>query len=213
MDFRPLRSDGFTLLELLVAIAAASLFLGLLSESLGSLTKAYAQLAHDRPRQQADAMSVRLLRDLLRSATPPYPADDSLRFVGRPHEVIFAASPSEGITGDGTLRVRIYQENDSSGNRALFADAVRSGIGTEVRTILDRHLLFSNLRSAKFRYYEDTPQGLRETDRWSETGSLPSLIRIDISGSEDTRGLTVEAAPRRSDNSRCRFDQIGLTCR
>ncbi len=207
-------ANGFTLVELIVALAVASLLLGLLTEALGGITKTTRQLLTENTQQEERAVSTRFVNQALKSTLPPDPRDPGSRFVGTEQEVSFTTLPPESLRSVGSLRVRLYLDTESSGDKSVFIDAESPpGQASSPRFVLKRHRLFKNARSARFRFYENTGTETRELDRWEDATKLPSLISLAILVADDTSPISISAMPRRNVSGHCQFDNIGLSCR
>ena len=218
------RRRGFTLLELLIALAASGLLLAVLSQTLGAL-----QLAVRRA-MRADASGDELERGrqmvstLLGAALPPAAGDTAASFVGRPDSVDFTAAPPDALGRLGPLRLRMLVAPAGRDQLGLFAELRPARSGETAAPVLRRDLLLGALQWAQLAYSAGSPgaagsvgtpgsaMGLQ--DHWLESGRLPALVQVRLRlVGEDKERQPVTVAIRRNLAGGCRFDPISLTCR
>lgn len=203
---------GFTLLELLISLAASSLLLAILSQTLGAV-----QLAAQRA-MKADAVGDELERgrqmvaELLKAALPPAAGDDDAGFVGRSDSIEFTAAPPNSLSQLGPLRLRLLVAPMGISQLGLFAE-VRAAPSARNRVpAIRRDLLIGGLQSVELAYWAELSQGL--SNRWSEPGKLPAMVRVRwrIAG-EDAEREPVIVAIRRNQSDGCLIDPISMSCR
>lgn len=218
----PLR--GFTLLELLVALAVSGLLLAVLSQTLGSL-----QMAVHRA-LRADASGDELERGrqvlalLLAAALPPAAGDTAAGFVGRSDRVEFTATPPEAMSRLGPLRLHLLVAPAGRNELGLFAEWRPASSGEMAAAVLRRDMLIGGLQWAQLAYAGGAAGATEAAgmagsskvlrDHWLEPDRLPALVQVRwrLAGEEVER-QPVTVAIRRNLAGGCRFDPISLTCR
>ncbi len=161
---------GFTLVELLIALALT----GLVALLLLDATRMAAQ-GTNRVAAQADRLEARrTLDDLLRRAVSATIASPFLTnaapLVGGPQKVEFLSLAEDA--GAGLYRVRL----DIEGGALVLSRSAFAG-GMPQRTVLAPHLA-----SFALAYFGAPPDGSAEQwqERWEKTRALPRLVRVSL---------------------------------
>jgi len=200
------RTAGFTLLELLVAVAV----LGLLSLSIArglSLGSGAWSRAHTRT-SQAERLrdATRLLRQLVAGAIPAFansaPDDRTIAFAGTQDELHFITRLPPAAGTPATVAARLFVE-DSNLILAWRLDLPRSdgpGLLPE-----DRRIIAQNIAALKFAYAGASAPW---QDQWLGQTALPSLISIAIAG-----WPPLVAETRATATSACLYDASDIECR
>jgi prepilin-type N-terminal cleavage/methylation domain-containing protein len=177
-----MRQAGFSLVEVLVALALTALVMvvlfagvGLGLRGIGSVEGAAGDLD---TRRNLEAV----LRRQLAAAYPGFgPLTREPGFVGAPQAVSFLAL--NGPDGPGLARVWLVLEDGNDGRR-LVLSRTRPGGGL-VRAVLARHV-------ASFRLaYLGAPNreaGRGWHDRWEGSRNLPELVRVSLRLAGDGEG-------------------------
>jgi general secretion pathway protein J len=207
---RHARTAGFTLLELLVAIAV----LGLLSLSIArglSLGSGAWGRAHTRT-SQAERLrdTTRLLRQLVAGAIPAFassaPDDRTIAFAGTPEELrlVTRLPPSAGTPA--TVAARLFLQ-DGALILAWRLDLPRSdGDGTLPET---RQVIAQNIAALKFAYAAPwQPQWLGQT-------KLPALVSIAIEDNDEphTQWPPIVTQTLATATAACLYDPSDIECR
>ena len=212
--FVPLHSNGFTLLELLVALSIGTLLLGILSSVLGGVVDTARRVLVTSGEQEDVAFASRTLSGLLKAAIPPAPRDSLTQFSGRSDALVFNATPPESMAPFGILRVRLYLDAEASGVKGLYMDVMSATQRSNADQIeLKHHRLLSNVSSVSFQYFESVGGSTATRDTWDNPSKLPSMVRVVVTQFSERLPFSLTVVPRRSVNGQCRFDQIGSTCR
>jgi len=200
---------GFTLLELLVAMAVSALLLALLSQVMGSLQQASRSARDSWAVAAAPLLGRQVLVALLREALPPPPGQPGWALVGGPERVEFNAVPPQALRHGGPIRVRVSVERDALGQSNVVVDfSTLAGVALES---LPRHTVLTGLGSASFDYSEST--GSEPLAQWRNASRLPALIRLNLRDTSGGARSVVAAAPRRHRVASCRLDLISVECR
>lgn len=200
---------GFTLLELLVAMAVSALLLALLSQVMGSLQQASRSARESWATVAAPVGGRQVLVALLREALPPPPGQPGWALVGGPQRVEFNAVPPQALRHAGPIRVRVSVQRDALGQSEVVVDfSTLAGVALES---LPRHTVLTGLGSASFDYAEST--GSEPLAQWRNASRLPAIIRLNVDDSSSGSRSVVAAAPRRHGVASCRLDLISVECR
>ena len=209
------RDAGFTLLELLVALAV----LGLLSLVLfGSLSFGIQvwQRSEDALESANHVHNVEaaLFRDVSR-AYPLYaliaPGHAKIDFDGTEDSLIF-------LTPDDTLpgaldRVTIKQEASDDGTVVTRSSALELSAQAGTQDTV----LFTHVGQLRFSYFGADASGKPSAwrDEWRDRTRPPSLIRIEIAFTNRPEGFWpgLVVAPRLSSDAGCVFDPLTKDCR
>jgi general secretion pathway protein J len=213
------RSRGFTLLEILVAMALLAMMAGVL---MGSLSLTGRSLEGGEQKAEATA-GMRLAHDFLRSQLESqYPirwrkiADTPLLFVGERDAMQFAAAVPQRIAGSGIwyYRLAVGRNADRS---PLVLERVVPELGaleaTEFRDA-DRSILADDVEELRISYLGRDPL-VAETiaptwrDRWDDRQRLPQMIRIDVRPRGQASWPSLYVAPRMSLDAGCRAWDAG----
>lgn len=196
----PSNRQGFTLLELLLALAITTLVLAAAYTTLFSLSRAQEQAAHGMEQRRALRNSLDLLRRELSSVLLKA-GDQRFRFMvqdrdfyGKPASTIQYATlapPSEGISSD-LVRVR-YQTTEDGSSLLLQRASQGLFVTTEGNS---GYPLLSNLEGFLVECYD----GSKWVKTWDTTltSSLPKMIRVTVTLLEGDRSVAyqVTATPR-----------------
>jgi prepilin-type N-terminal cleavage/methylation domain-containing protein len=206
---------GFTLLELLVAMAASALLLALLSQVSGSLQAAAQRVVGggaELPASEARARQalLRLLSDVL----PAADGDTVNGFSGHPQSVEFTAVPPDALLHLGPVRVRLLEAPVSAAQMGLFIEMRSARDAGKTPEVPRRELLRGGLQSVRFSYAADRGPGAPVLDHWPAAGAPPGWIQVVWRRAGDLeQSAALAAAVRRSLPGDCRFDPISLICR
>lgn len=186
------RSDataGFTLLEMLVALALLAMFASALPQAYGLLRKTWgtsAALSRDNPEQSARSFLLARLGE----AAPVYERrseGDEIAFSGTADSVNFVAPLAHAPAGGGLYRFRLFVGPDANGRSALQ-------VALELQnTPLQREAFQSNTAAPDVRRlapasalrvrYFGRPSAREKAlwlDSWSRVDTLPDLVEITL---------------------------------
>jgi general secretion pathway protein J len=190
-------SEGFTLLELLVALLLLSLMFLLLSSGVQFGTRAW-NVGQEEPSSTSDVATVQhLLRRVLSEARPIMVESTPTErrhvfFDGTQNSVRLIAPMPEHLGVGGFYEVALYlAEGEGSDKRLEMSWHLFRGAGTPSETQIQerRVALLDRVANIQFAYFGSLkPQdGPSWTDNWQDLQSLPNLIRIELMFSDGQR--------------------------
>jgi len=193
------REAGFTLVELLFALVAASMLLIGLSYALRGLEAQFRRSASAPPSAQLIAVQP-FLAGMLAHATP---LDQGATLAGSPASLDITVPPPEsfGFIGPLRLLLRVEQAKDGAALTARFEPS-RPGQTLPPSAVAGR-VLAHGFKAIRFAY-------LRRAGDPRER--LPRLISILFVTADGTT-LPLAFAPRLNMGAACVFDPISLACR
>lgn len=215
---------GFTLIEVVVALAIVALIAVSLFESLR-----FSQAAHRKVIQHGGAAwdvfaSQRLIRSLVESAYPQQPAPTD-------------ATPAFGLEGDkenisitahaplaaGGIGLQRYEIRASRGEAATVDVVVRwradyaSASTALPSAAVARETLIENVASIEWSYLRENPKTGDGAwlDEWRGQQPLPRLVRLRVRFPKGDSRIWPQLvmAPRLTDDANCRFDVVAQRCR
>lgn len=208
------RARGFSLIELLVALAIGVLLIGILGNLLGEVIGTTRRALSESGDSEEGVLATRTIALLLKSAMPPSIKDGRVGLVGTKNEVEFDVSPPESLEPFGILRLRLYIDKETSGGSSLFLDArPAAGNGTKRALEIKRYRLCRNVATLAFQYLGQVDGATREFGSWSNQERLPALVSVGITRSNDVSPTLIAVAPRRDVDGNCRIDSVSLRCR
>ena len=181
-------ADGFTLLELLVAISLLGIVLAMAAGGLRFGLTAWEKGDNIQQRSSELRSSQHLLRRLIEQLYPALNRTNSgynaVLFVGEPSEIIFVGPPPAQLSPPGTYRIRvaIKQQADS---RTLTLSWHRMEPDRSDFTASEPEetvALINHIADASFSYYGIIAQDTVATwhDHWIDQRSAPLLIEVKV---------------------------------
>jgi general secretion pathway protein J len=196
-------AEGFTLVELLVAITLIALLTVGLYQAFGIGTRAARTVSAniDRPAEIALAYdfmerSFATAEPLTASTGSPQAAID---FDGQSEALSFVALPPAFLAIGGFQRVHLGLEPGKNGARLVVSwDGVARGPIAAQPARLQLSVLIDEVRSLSFAYFGVAGPKQRPAwlDRWSERDGLPQLIRMRLILANGTQAPDLIVAPR-----------------
>jgi general secretion pathway protein J len=221
------RAHGFTLIEMLVALALVSLMSLAMYQSFRFSQRALMQVTLVDAAGRDVAVAQRFLRRVIEEAYPfelslgasPDAAKRGLAGTTRQLEVSAPAVAAEG--SKGLYRYHIAFESVPAGDLVATWGQDRNGVRAQSgERNISREVVLSGIQSLSFRYLEliEHPDGQIEPhwrDSWLDKSALPALVRVQIefAPGDKRRWPDLIVAPRISTDANCVFDVVSQSCR
>lgn len=191
------RVEGFTLVEVLVALVAGSLLLVALGWSVGSLGR---ELRVSNEMEATTHLS-KMAPVLTRSIEQAIPVSSPKDFVAEARRLSIVTAPpgSLGATGPVRATFRVVERDGAAELRAAFVPTKATRFPRELAA--DR-LLVGGFKAIRFEYL---------SPRDEAGANLPRLVTIHFT-EPDGQTMSLSAAPRTNSSGNCRFDPISMTC-
>lgn len=194
--------QGFTLLEMLLALAIGASLIVLMTQAVVHARKSWAAVSRSDDRMELIAAAARVgdwISDAMAIYAPDSQANMVLVFRGLPDSVELVAPVDRADLG-GLYLTRVVASSTRTGleiERTLFKGA-HDAHAADSRTEHVRHI-----SGVSFRYFGETAKGLGAAwhDEWSGTSRLPELVEarfwVDRQGRriEHTRTLRLRLRP------------------
>lgn len=195
-----MNARGFTLVELLAAMAVGSLLLVSLSVATGSLGRETRSAVAHRDLAIVQAVGP-MLTTLIESGQPP--TAPRFAFIGVDRKLSLVVPPPAALGPIGPVRLTLDVEPGAKGEALRAAFSSDGEFGPLPGGAEQPVLLAEGFRSIRFSY-EDEGRVAKER--------LPRLIVITFT-SEDGAVRSLVAEPRINSDGACRYDPISMTCR
>jgi general secretion pathway protein J len=187
---------GFTLLELLVAIALLGLLMTVLLAGISLLTRHVALQGGHLDRAAVISVVESFLRLQLAKAAAIVPSDardGSILFAGSGESVSFVATAPQSVPSSGLEIFAVAR----AGRRLVVRSAPFSGMltgGAEPRETI----LLDGVSEARFRYYGVVPpeKEPRWHGAWQDMADLPRLVSVELAFADGTRMPPLLVRPR-----------------
>lgn len=209
---------GFTLVELLVALALFSLLATLLFGNVRFGLHAWQKASVSTERFQRSMISRDLLRRMIGNLYPMLvpgdPTQPQIDFDGGKEAVNFLGYAPTVASG-GRFRFRVFIER-----RRDQADLVMSStpeLADSDSPMTAKTLLLSGIERVEFSYFGDSASGQHSqwNDSWIKRSEIPSLVRIRVTTRSDEAQFWPDLiiAPRILADVGCVYDPITMRCR
>lgn len=186
------RNGGFTLVEVIVALAIFALLVSMLYGSLTTVTRAYDAAEESVEEGARVRIGREFLSRLIENAYPLALADGRgwvAQFDGDAQSLRFIADmPGHvGASGMHEVRLRVREEDDTSALWFEWRPMMMDEDGSEVIGEYDERILIPDLKSMTVRYFgapeeESDPQWSEE---WIENVAMPSLVEVTLIDADD----------------------------
>ena len=181
---------GFTLIEMIVALALMSLIVGLLASSVRGTRQVLAFIDRNNVTGAVPPAQSYLLSSFAQTVSAQQAgADRPPALLGEPARVRFTTSHAPQGQIEGLYHVELRLEPMSGRSPPFDLVAIHTlarpaqADGEDLPAPSRRSILASNVVAASFEYYgtvDGEPDQWRWLDSWSSADRLPRLVRIDV---------------------------------
>jgi len=217
------RDAGFTLIELVVALALLALISGMLFGSLSMGARAWdggeAKAADVSSMRQAQAF----LREQIEAELPlrvKKGAELPLMFAGESNEIRYAAALPPRVQDGGAYFFRLAVAKNGEKSQLILERTIPDPAATQNPEFTDAEhsVLADGIAELKVSYYGrdanaadvDAPSW---RDRWDDKQRLPLLMRIEVTPVKGARWPPLVVEPRRAPESACAsYDPVHNRC-
>lgn len=189
----PASSRGFTLIEVLTAIAIASLILLAVTSTIFTLNRAYSRTSERMEQQRALRNTIDLLRREI-SSTLYRPEDKALRFqvldrdfYGKPASSLKLATIAPSQDGEVSDQIVVQYRPEQQGDRILLARSSRDYFQNETDRP-DSYPLLERLEG----FLVECHDGSRWLKTWDSdlVKGLPKQVRITVTVPDGNRQVS-----------------------
>ena len=209
----PVKEQGFTLLELLISLAAAILLIAALTEILISIKEGWAKTS-DIERQWSDEIfTEQLFSRILSASFPPEQTNQTIHFKGLENSIEFTSIPSESAFRLGHMNGRLFLTPSKNGLFALQLSLDPPTMAKNNQYLKGQNwTLLNGVKIIEFFYFSgDLDQGSR---LWVNRNKLPEVIKLRIVFADESRQpIWVIARPHQTVTSNCLIDLTSFVCR
>jgi general secretion pathway protein J len=211
---------GFTLVELLVALALFSLLVTLLFDNVRFGLRAWQNGSVNAERFEHSMISQDLLRRMIGNLYPMVVADGAMQpqidLDGTRETINFLGNAPAVASGGGRFRFKVFVEQRQ--DRADLVMTSKPELADPNDTSMTaKTLLLPGIDRAEFSYFGEAASGrsLQWNDGWSKRSDIPRLVRVRVAfRSGDTRiWPELLIAPRVAADVGCIYDLITMRCR
>lgn len=211
MTPRPRMESGFTLVEVLVALALVSLLAAALYQGLRIGHQAWSALSARAAAVDEMGVAHRLVREVIEQAYPlPAPTAQGFQvdFRGQTKGLVFWTPPPEIWAYPGGLIQARLQLRETDHRRDLVL-ALSENLANPART--EEIVLLRGIADLAIDYYGATDW----TNAWQNQPRLPQLVRLRIAFPEGDRRSRTElvVAPKIDLDTECVIDTLTQRCR
>lgn len=212
--------SGFTLVELLIALALFSLLVTVLFNNVQFGLQAWKHASARAEYVQHMMASQDLLRRMIGDIYPLYAIDATtgprIDFDGSKDVLSFLANAPISANTGGRFRFNLFVER-RSGEDDLVLSSIPELALSQDTPMATRSVLLTDIEHADFSYFgllagERNPQW---SDSWSKRSEMPALVRVRVAfRSGDMRSWPdLVVAPRITADVNCVYDPLTMRCR
>ncbi len=196
-------AEGFTLVELLVAITLVALITVVLFGGLRFGTRAASAVATRVDRSAEIAGVYDFMQNVLTDArvlpSSAGAAQSPASFDGEPDAISFVAVPPAYLALGGFQLLRVAIDGAGPGRRLIVSwQQVSRGAQLAEATTLPPSTLLDKVSTVEFQYFGSAEPNLAPEwlDHWTDRQDLPQLVRLRIALADGWRSPGLIVAPR-----------------
>jgi general secretion pathway protein J len=218
------RIQGFTLIEMLVALALVSLMSIAMLQAYRFSQRTLAQTTRVDAGVREVAIAQRVLRRLIEQGYPFEVAEGGGSgraphgLMGNEDRFALTAPGAAHLGGAGHYRFALSLKDDGGLEVGWGLD--RNGANEPAEAISGHEEILDRVKSVSIAYLELVERGngqieLNWRETWIDKAALPALVRIRVAFDENDRRQWPEliVAPRISADANCVFDVVSQMCR
>jgi general secretion pathway protein J len=213
------REAGFTLVEVLVALALFSLLATLLFNNVRFGLKAWQTGSFQGELLERSAAAQDALRRLIGNAYPMLMAgggsDPSIDFEGAQETITFLGDAPVVTGGAGRFRFKLFPERNQDQTDLIIASTPELA-NPQDSSMTTRSVLAADIDRVEFSYSQGrTNLPTQWSNSWSQRGALPMLVRVRVAFRSGDARLWPDLliAPRIAADVSCAYDPISKRCR
>lgn len=179
------RDSGFTMLELLVALALFALLLAALPATL-QMGRRAAQTATALDRTAADTVAIGFVRERIAEALPLMQRDDKgalrIAFRGEANSLTFVSPVVDGPMGSGLFLAELGSRAVNEDHAALVMAWRPFTPVANATALSSERVLIPDISQFAIRYFGyQAGNGRREwSERWADNRELPELVELSM---------------------------------
>lgn len=211
---------GFTLVELLVALALFSLLTGLLFDNVRFALRAWRSTSTSTAQFERSMIAQDLLRRTIGNLYPMMITNNGTQpqidFEGMNEKISFLGNAPIALSAGGRFRFNVLVERTQEQADLVMVSAPELADSSD-RSTTRRTLLLSGIAWAEFSYFGETAPArkLQWNESWTKQSDVPRLVRLRVGfRSGDTRlWPDLLVAPRILADVNCIYGPITMRCR
>ena len=199
----PCAAEGFTLVELLVAVTLLAMLTVVLFGGLRFGTRAQDAVSGRIDRSSNMTLVEDFLQNVLTDARPLHtgtdPSSSPVEFDGELDSVSFVVTPPAYLALGGFHLLHIGLETGVTAPRLMVSwQGLPRGPAAAQPSALRPSVLLDKVRAVRFAYFgeADANQPPQWLDRWADRDDLPQLVRVRIVLADGARAPDLIVAPR-----------------
>lgn len=209
----PLKEHGFTLLELLVSLAAGILLIAALSEILITIKDGWTRATGIEQQWTDEVFTRQLISRILDASIPPEQNNKGIHFKGTENSIEFSTIPSQATFTLGRMDGRLFLTPRPNGLFALELSLEEPAMSkSKGKLIGQTWTLLNGVKTIEILY---SSRGSCQSSRlWVAMDKLPELIKLHIVFADKTRlPFWIIVHPHQTISGNCLIDSTSFMCR